>query len=247
MTDGGFLFLEKKMSINNQKYTRAINACFKNGRRLLDEAEMLEFEDPVATKYFLSIIAQEEFAKAFLLYLVKLEVIPWNKFIYRATRDHCCKQLVGIIIDFLAPDDDLFLKRMYDSILRKIPSTLPKKVADAINILRHEKIRRWELANWFWDEDPDYEKEVESIASGRIDKKKQDAIYISLGKDGAVANTPDNIDKKEVCREYERARRFEGFVKDLCKDQKPVRIDYEQVENVLKVLFSSERYFMYGA
>jgi len=90
------------------KYTNAMKACVKNGTRLLDEAELLEFETPLATKFFLSIIAQEEFAKAFLLYLVRIDVILWNRFILRATMNHRCKQLVGIILDFLTPDTDFF-------------------------------------------------------------------------------------------------------------------------------------------
>ena len=78
---------------------KAIQACVENGRRLLYVAEMNEFEEPSATYYFLSIIAQEEFSKGFLLYLVNIDVIPWNTEILRATRDHKCKQLLGMVLD----------------------------------------------------------------------------------------------------------------------------------------------------
>ena len=222
------------------KYTDAMKACVKNGTRLLDEAELLEFEIPLATKFFLSIIAQEEFAKAFLLYLVRIDVILWNRFILRATMNHRCKQLVGIILDFLTPDTDFFLKRMNDAILNKIPLDFPKKVVDAINILRYEKIGRWESNTWVWAEDPDYDKVTESIAEGQLDKMKQDALYVTLGKDGSVGRTPENTNKKIAEEEYERARRFERLLKDLCVNERHIGSDYERVEDAFKMLFLEE-------
>lgn len=230
---------KKKLAIK-RKYTNAMRTCVKNGTRLLDEAELLEFETPLATRFFLSIIAQEEFAKAFLLYLVKIDVILWNRFILRATLDHRCKQLVGVILDFLTPDTDLFLKRLNDSVLNKIPLDFPRKVVDAIIILRHEKIGRWESNTWVWAEVPDYDKVAKSIAEGRLDKMKQDALYVALGKDGSVKKTPRNTNKKNAEEEYERARRFERLFENLCADKRPIGSDYERVEDAFRALFSEE-------
>jgi AbiV family abortive infection protein len=56
-------------------------ACRANGQRLLDEAEWLSTEQ-ARTCFALATIAQEEFAKAFLLILVAREIIPWNSFIH---------------------------------------------------------------------------------------------------------------------------------------------------------------------
>ncbi len=50
----------------NHKLAESARACLKNGHRLLDDAEFLEFSEPPTTAYFLSLIAQEEFAKALL-------------------------------------------------------------------------------------------------------------------------------------------------------------------------------------
>jgi len=86
--------------------------CCENSRRLLDSAELLEFEKVLATRYYLSMIAQEETAKAFLLYLVGVNALPWTPFLLRATRDHRCKQLVGIILDYISPDTDEFIRRL---------------------------------------------------------------------------------------------------------------------------------------
>jgi hypothetical protein len=47
---------------------RTIHACIENGERLLEETFDLEFRKPPSSRYFLVMIAQEEFAKAFILY-----------------------------------------------------------------------------------------------------------------------------------------------------------------------------------
>lgn len=68
----------------NERLYKSGAACVQNGRRLLNEAELLELEQPPTTAYFLTVIAQEEFAKAFLLALVVRDVIPWDKRLLRA-------------------------------------------------------------------------------------------------------------------------------------------------------------------
>jgi len=98
-----------------------MRACVANGDRLLDDAQLLEFEKPPASQYALSIIAQEEYSKAFLLYLVMAGVVPWAPYLLRAMRDHKCKHLIGIVIDFLEPDTEVFLERIDASLSKGIP------------------------------------------------------------------------------------------------------------------------------
>src|SRR5713226_7444405 len=89
----------------------AAAACISNGERLLHDAECLrDFEHPAGTPFALATIAQEEFAKAFLLFLVSKGVITWNPLIYRVTRNHTCKQLLGFVMSYLSPDIDEYLK-----------------------------------------------------------------------------------------------------------------------------------------
>ena len=68
-----------------------IQTCIKNGERLLDESYNLEFETPPSTQFFLVMTAQEEFAKAFILYLTKEAVVPFSVHVLRAINDHACK------------------------------------------------------------------------------------------------------------------------------------------------------------
>jgi hypothetical protein len=43
-----------------------IRVCIANGERILDESYNLEFVNPPSSRFFLVMIAQEEFAKAFI-------------------------------------------------------------------------------------------------------------------------------------------------------------------------------------
>jgi AbiV family abortive infection protein len=170
--------------IENRVLVKTIIACVNNATRLLSDAQMLEFENPPATKFYLSIIAQEELSKAFILYLVKENVIDWDEYILKATKNHCAKHLVGIVLDFLCPDDERFTKQINDIINGTISLSIPNEVADAIDILRHEKIGRWKSKQWVWDKEPEYDKHALFISDGRKDKIKQNSLYVELGKNG---------------------------------------------------------------
>ena len=94
------------MNATKEVFLNSAKACVENGNRLLGDAEMLEYSEPPATTFALAIIAQEEFAKGYLLVLAAREVIPWLPLIWRASRDHVCKQLLGIVIEYMSPDID---------------------------------------------------------------------------------------------------------------------------------------------
>ena len=81
----------KKQEISETTFNKSINACLLNAECLIWDAQNLEFEEPPSSKYYFAIISQEESAKSFLLYLVKIKIIPWNEFILRAMRNHICK------------------------------------------------------------------------------------------------------------------------------------------------------------
>jgi hypothetical protein len=94
-------------------------------------------------------------------------------------------------------------------IREKYPDFLfPKKVADALNIFCHEKISRWKSSSWVWAEDPKYDVEAKKVWKGKIEKTKQNALYISIGKDGKVTNIPRN-DSDDVNKAIEYAKILE--------------------------------------
>lgn len=215
-----------------------IKAILDNGRRLLDDADSLQFNEPPATAYFLTLTAQEEFAKAFLLELVARRVIPWSKHIHRATRDHRCKQLLAAVMDYLEPDVDEFIKRHTDFMLHPIPMPLPAKIADAINIFRHEKIRRWESSAWVWDLEPEYDPDAWAIGSGKRDELKQDALYIRLGSDGRAITPSVSITRHILEDEIDRAKRAAALVERLHAEPAHADCDYDRIEEAFRILFA---------
>jgi len=217
-----------------QRLRESASGCLKNGRRLLDDAQFLEFNEPPTSAYFLSCIAEEEFAKAFLLALVVRNVIPWDPRLLRAARDHTCKQLLCLVMDYLNPDWDEFMERV-----RQPRGDLPAAVADAINILRHEKIGRWLNSTWVWAEDPDYDPTASAIAEGKQDRIKQDALYVRLARDGGVASVPSGATRESVQLERERASRLGRLAEEVLNGSEHPGLDYHAIEEAFRVLFES--------
>lgn len=209
--------------------TSAIQCC-DNARRLLDEAEILEFEEPPATRLYLSMISQEEAAKAFLLHLVAVEALPWTPLLLRAMRDHQCKQLVAIILDYMSDMDALLRSK---SLLN-----LPVTVADAMNILCHEKIRRWESKNWVWVEEPEYDKTAQRVVDGVRDKEKQRALYVEIGRTGQVATVPTRETVARSDEEFRRGCRIERCTRGLLEAVPYAAWDCERIVSCFRALFS---------
>jgi AbiV family abortive infection protein len=250
------------------KFIASARACLANGKRLLDDAEMLEFAEPPCSSLALAIIAQEEFAKGFLMCLVARDVIPWNSLIFRATRDHSCKQLLGLIMEHLNPEFDEFWKRMderlakhnevmklldalksiddphqraemctrIDTINRSL-ERFPATVADAINILRHEKVERWKSSRWVWGEEPQYDKKAKDVSEGRLDRDKQNSLYVRLNKLGQVISSPEHMKPELAALARDRAQRFGQLLERLLSGEARDSRDCEKLESALKAMF----------
>ena len=77
----------------------SISATIENGKRLLEDAKFLFEWDRFPTALALAVLAQEEFAKAFLLQLVADGALPWVREVRMAR--HECKQLLGLVMEWL--------------------------------------------------------------------------------------------------------------------------------------------------
>lgn len=220
---------------------KAIQACIENGERILEETYDLEFRKPPSSRFFLSIIAQEEFAKAFIMFLVKEGIVPFSPPVGRAIKDHACKQLVSMIMDYMIMHWDAIeeleaaISSDYD-----LGERLPSDVASAMNILRYEKIGRWESNMWIWAEEPNYDASALRIADGKKDRQKQDALYVGIGSDGQVCSTPHAVTEEETLDEFERACRFKDFVKSVL-DGSASSFRYDKAIAALKFLFEERR------
>jgi AbiV family abortive infection protein len=227
------------MPVNAFRLKESARASLTNGRRLLDDVEWLDYEEHRTTAYFLTQIAQEEFAKAFLLALVVRGVIPWDRRLLRAARDHTCKQLLGVVMDYLNPDYDEFKERCDAVILRHELLPMPRKIADAMNIFCHEKIGRWTEHTWVWDEDPEYDREALAVAEGRQDRIKQDALYARLATDGGVASTPVVVASEALRAERERASRMCSLAEGTLDGAPHPGLDFDDVAETLRSVFGS--------
>lgn len=227
------------MTTIRREFIPAIKACLENGQRILDDAEFLEYSKPPGTALALAVIAQEELAKAFLLHLVAVGAVPWSAEVRRATRDHRCKHLLGLVMDFLNPDTDGFHARL--QAIRNGEPFFPPEVADAIDIFRHEKIARWKSTMWVWAEEPIYDTKALNVAEGRLDQEKQDALYVRIGRGGRVAASPESVTAERVRQELERGRRFARLVEGVLQRDVTFSIDYEEITATFAAVFGGAR------
>lgn len=202
--------------------TKAIEVCKKNANKIIDTIDWFPDDDFMSMRYFLSIIAQEEFAKAFLLKLVKDEAIPWNNEIIRVLNDHRCKQLISQILDYLVLSEEEFMERF------KNRKDTPKRIIDVINILRFEKMGEFNRNEWL-DDDENIHRTIRKIADGDFEKIKQDAIYIRISKNGEIMSTPEKITTKMAEDEFEKAKQYSSLHIGFN--------EYERIKYMLKFLF----------
>ena len=226
------------MGNNKEKYKEAIEASIENGKRLLEDSEILRDAERFPTAKALAILAQEEFAKAYIIRLVQEGAIPWCAEILRATKDHHCKQLMGIVMEYLFTpwDVESRLERERRPEVKFPDPLLPSKVADALNIFCHEKIQGWKSFPMGWTGDPKYDIEAKGIWKGKLEESKQDALYVSIGKDGEVINTP-LVDSEDANKHIECAKVLEEVATG--NDIILAGTEREYIKSALKNMFNS--------
>jgi len=222
------------------QFFKSSDACLQNGKRLCEDAQWMFDIEHLPSAYALSILAQEEFAKAFLLHLIGEHVIPWNTEVQRSLRDHSCKHLLVLIMDWLQPPIEEFLAKLKEPFNKQEEPSFPSHVASALNIYRHEKIRRWKSQNWCWLEDPDYDSGAQKVGDGHVDRLKQDALYVRISKTGEIASLPSTVPNDEVEKEFEKAKRLGDLVGRLNEGEITMSGEYETLKATIKILFAEE-------
>lgn len=192
-----------------------IAACIANAEKLEAESYDVEFREPPTLQLFVLLIAQEEYAKAFLLLLVRDGITAFTPPLLRAMNDHACKQLVGVIMDYIVARWETMedLERMVKADV-DLDDRLPPDVESAVLLLRYEKIGRWKSDLWDWVDPPDYDATMQRIAKGKGDRRRQDALYVRVGADGRVCSTP-SAQSAEVDREKERLTDYRFLIERL--------------------------------
>lgn len=220
---------------------QTIDVCIENAGRLIEDTYDLKFRQPSSTRYFLAMIAQEEVAKAFLLHLIEQDIAPFDRLMLKAMNDHRCKQLVGLILDYVLLRWET-LEELQAEIRRDMDAEplMPNDIGSAIELLVYENIRRWYSNRWGWSEDQNYDRHALAVAEGRRDRKKQDALYVRVGKDGRASTTPAVITDDETKIELLRAADYLGLLQRVL-DGAMTSHRYVQVIAALKILLSGIR------
>jgi AbiV family abortive infection protein len=215
----------------------AILASLQNGDRLTDDSELMLECERFPSSYAFALLAQEEYAKAFLLCLVVAGALPWSAQVKRALHDHVCKQLASVILDYLSPDIDEFLRRHDLSRIGEKRPIFPNDVLDAIHVICHERLPRERDRWWLNSTDRPLDGRVTSIAAGRLDGEKQDALYIRLGKAGDVVAQPGQVSSQSAKDQLERAKRIGTQLRPYDREPGfPQDLDSEKLIAVFRLL-----------
>jgi AbiV family abortive infection protein len=211
----------------------SIQACLENAERLMDDAVQLEYHERGGARLAICMLAQEEYAKAFLLYMVREALVPWDTDLLRVIRNHACKHLVAIVMEYIDPEWNTLeeLQKIID-IESDLNGRFPLPVSSALNILYHEKIRRGDF-----EDDEEYEKGAVAVAFGARDKVKQDAIYIDLDKSCRVKNAPMSVTREDAQVEYERARRYASTVARLVEPDAREGFQLTKLKQAVRIVF----------
>lgn len=216
------------MQVDPEKLERSIRACVANGRRLLEDAKWSHEQS--ATGVVLAMLAQEEAAKAFVLALVRDEVVPWTDEVRRSLTVHNCKHLVTIVLEWLAAASERKLAESSSSSQSAQESRLPADVAVAMNIYRHEMIER--IAKRHPERFSDWRGQARKVADGQREHKKQTALYVGIREDGDVESVPttDGFD--------DEIKRAEVLLECAAYGHAFARSEYTAFADVFKAMFS---------
>ncbi len=222
------------MVSNTETLQRSIQACLRNGERLLQDAEWSMSQ--ASTGLALAMLSQEECAKAFVLALVRDGILPWTDEVRRSLSVHECKNLVTMVMEWLSAVNELRLNESLDRGLRKEDSQhLPPDVAIAMNIYRHEMIER--IGRRYAEPYPEWGGRARRVAKGNRDRKKQSALYVDLHEDGGVASEPP-VSSEAFEEEFERARKLMEFAGDVDRKCIFAYREYELFADIFRMMFA---------
>ncbi len=183
------------------------------------------------------ILAEEEFAKAFLLYLIQEQALPSTPEVWRSLRDHECKHLLTILMEYLSPTDDQFDSRLMNQFQNDDRGRLPREVASAVNLYRYQKISSWESPSSSLLESGDYDGKTKRLP-GRIDRAKQRGFYVDVEKDGRVLTTPSQTREGDLEQEREKCSRLHELATQIESGYVLLDRDFTRVKTILAFVFS---------
>ncbi len=225
------------MSIETGKFQRSITSCIDNGKRLLEDAEWSY--NQASTGLALALLAQEEAAKAFVLTLVRDGILPWTADVHRSLSVHEGKHLVSVIMEWLfAVNEQRFNEGLKTLTATDSPTHVPPDVATAMNIFRHEMIER--IGRRHPERYEDWTGPARKLADGKLDRKKQSALYVRIGRDGSLASEPPTS-LEAFNEEIARAKMLIECAGDANRNCIFAFREYELLTELFKAMFADLR------
>lgn len=165
--------------------------------------------------------------------MIREEMIPWDADVLRIIRNHSCKHLIALVIDYVEPEweDIEEIKAIIDAEY-ELGGRFPKKISSALNILYFEKI---ENGNFL--DDSDYDRDVEDIAKGKIDCIKQNAIYVDIDKSCRAKNLPRVILQEDAEREQRKAEHYISAVRRLVGPNAYEGVQLSKLRKAVKAVY----------
>ncbi len=225
------------IEIETGKFDRSIRACITNAKRLMEDAEW-SMNRP-STGLALTLLAQEECAKAFVLALVREGILPWTDDVRRSLSVHACKHLVTMVMEWLLTINEQRLNEILTSATRATPAVrpghLPPDVATAMNIYRHEMIER--IGRRYPERESEWRGRARKLADGERDRRKQTALYVAIGEDGSLASEPPTS-PEAFDEELVRTKALIDFAGDVDRKCIFARDEYELFVEIFKAMFA---------
>jgi AbiV family abortive infection protein len=242
--------------------SESISATMGNGKKLLEDAKYLFDWDRFSTALALAVLAQEEFAKAFLLQLVADDAMPWLPEVQRSMARHQCKHLLAIVMEWLPPFDfeDSLEQHKRNTVRheekmawlqRRVarykqgnilpdpddPEPIEPDISFPLDVATALNIYRHEeierlRSGSAWRDAEWATGKARKIADGSLDRKKQSALYVDITKTGEIGLHPGLITRGEASEAIERAER-------LVEGPAIFSDEYKKLKEILPVIFST--------
>ena len=165
-------------------------ACLNNASSTLDDANLLMSRQRYHRAYALAILAQEEFAKCFMLCTCALQP-RWDVQIWQALSQHERKQALVEVMDRYV---NWFAQRNSFALRLNASALIPVPVSYTPD---PEMFTTWSS---------EIRKRV--INKRNIDSSKQRALYVAIGKNGKVSSEP-SCTEEQVAAQLQKAITFQ--------------------------------------
>lgn len=222
------------IEIETGKLDQSIRACITNAKRLMEDAEW-SMNRP-STGLALTLLAQEECAKAFVLALVRDGILPWTDDVRQSLYDHKCKHLVTMVMEWLSMVNE---QRRNEILAPATPVSslkqLPPDVATAMNIYRHEMIEK--MGRRYAERQSEWRGRARRLADGQRDQMKQRALYVAIAEDGGLASEPPTS-PQAFEEELFRAKALIDFAADVDLNCIFAQGEYELFVEIFRAMFN---------